>query len=276
VITTTDAPNSMVSTKSTENEMVIPSAITLSSARSGTVNKTREIYSRATLERALSTDPAPLLQFAARKDFTGENIIFLISLCQWRACWDQAVRDINGVITQQAKRQLFHYAVQIYVTSVHMKMAAFPINIEGRVRLRLNNIFRGAIWSLEHTSRTSNETDIFSTHYCTAERTSKDLSLPTLHLGDMRPRLESSSSLKTLVKHSLAETCLQNNTPDELSIEMLPGSSDSAIPIPDGFDAHVFDDAEQEVKYMVLTNTWPRFVDSIKLHENTKIWSRTV
>ncbi|KAG7144684.1 hypothetical protein HYQ46_006575 [Verticillium longisporum] len=30
--------------------------------------------------------------------------------------------------------------------------------------------------------------------------------------------------------------------------------------IPDGFDETVFDDAETSIKYLVLTNTWPKFV----------------
>ena len=30
--------------------------------------------------------------------------------------------------------------------------------------------------------------------------------------------------------------------------------------IPDEFDETVFDDAEKSIKYLVLTNTWPKFV----------------
>lgn len=30
--------------------------------------------------------------------------------------------------------------------------------------------------------------------------------------------------------------------------------------IPSGFDRSVFDDAERSIKYLVLTNTWPKFV----------------
>lgn len=32
------------------------------------------------------------------------------------------------------------------------------------------------------------------------------------------------------------------------------------IPIPGGFGPDVFDRAEESIKYMVLTNTWPKFV----------------
>ncbi|KAM6523105.1 hypothetical protein FSOLCH5_003724 [Fusarium solani] len=30
--------------------------------------------------------------------------------------------------------------------------------------------------------------------------------------------------------------------------------------IPDGFDATIFDNAEASIKYLVFTNTWPKFV----------------
>jgi hypothetical protein len=30
--------------------------------------------------------------------------------------------------------------------------------------------------------------------------------------------------------------------------------------IPEGFNATIFDDAEGSIKYLVLTNTWPKFV----------------
>lgn len=32
------------------------------------------------------------------------------------------------------------------------------------------------------------------------------------------------------------------------------------IPVPCGFGPGVFDRAEESIKYMVLTNTWPKFV----------------
>jgi len=32
------------------------------------------------------------------------------------------------------------------------------------------------------------------------------------------------------------------------------------IAAPDSFGANAFDDAEESIKYMVLTNTWPKFV----------------
>ncbi len=31
-------------------------------------------------------------------------------------------------------------------------------------------------------------------------------------------------------------------------------------PIPDSFNPQIFDSAEEEIKYLVLTNTWPKFV----------------
>jgi hypothetical protein len=42
--------------------------------------------------------------------------------------------------------------------------------------------------------------------------------------------------------------------------DLSPGSNGRGLDIP-GFDEHVFDDAEASIKYLVLTNTWRKFVD---------------
>jgi len=274
---TTQTRDSMGSTYSTEYEKdsISTSAKSPSSPTSTTRNRKREIYSMAALEKALTINPTPLLQFATRKDFTGENIIFLMWVRQWRVWWDQAGRDDYGSISHQAKRQLFRSAVEIYLTSVHMKTSAFPINIEGKIRLQLENIFRGAVWTLEHIGNTAYEADIFSTHASFGKKTNEVLPFPTKHLGDIGKSPSFTGSSKTLDKGLLAEGS-QDFPSKEINLEMQPGDPESAIPIPAGFNAQIFDDAEREVKYMVVTNTWPRFVDSVKLHEDMKMGAQSV
>ena len=47
------------------------------------------------------------------------------------------------------------------------------------------------------------------------------------------------------------------------SIREIASIGDGALywgDIPEGFDATIFDDAERSIKYLVLTNTWPKFV----------------
>ena len=40
--------------------------------------------------------------------------------------------------------------------------------------------------------------------------------------------------------------------------------------IPDEFDETIFDEAEKEIKYLVLTNTWPKFVRSSRISRTRK------
>jgi hypothetical protein len=48
---------------------------------------------------------------------------------------------------------------------------------------------------------------------------------------------------------------------------VIPEVPETAADIPDNFDEHIFDEAETSVKYMVITNTWPKFVDLCKEHD---------
>jgi hypothetical protein len=267
-VNTAASTKSIVCTSSTDNEKLILSPTPASRIESGSVESRRKAYSRAALAEILSTNPTALLQFATQRDFTGENIIFLIWVNQWRTWWNQAVKDANGLISNQAKKQLFRFAFEIYFRSVHMKTAAIPINIDGRIRSHLDNIFRGMMSSLEQTDSTGYEADVFSKDALTTETPSEPFPFSTKNIGDTSASLSFTSSLKTLVKSVSAEITSQNNYSHGLSLEMQQSDPDFAIPIPYGFDAQVFDDAEREVNYMVFTNTWPRFVDSVNLYAN--------
>ncbi|KAK3092184.1 hypothetical protein LTR53_019680, partial [Teratosphaeriaceae sp. CCFEE 6253] len=92
----------------------------------------KELYRMAALEKALLINPTPLLHFAATKDFTAENIIFLLHVKQWRGAWRAAPRHTHsGALTVQAQDRLFNMALDIYAASVSDQTAEFPINLEG-------------------------------------------------------------------------------------------------------------------------------------------------
>jgi hypothetical protein len=264
----------MASTSFTENEKhSIPTARPSLSTNSSSKKRRKEMCSMAAFEKALTINPTPLLQFATTKDFTSENIIFLLWVRQWRLGWDQAGQDKHGWISHQAKRQLFRSAVEIYVTIVHMKTSAFPININSRNRSRLEVLFRKAVLTLENTKNKTYEADIFASPI---EESKDFLPFPTKHLGDVGQSPNFTSSSKTLVIGCVPEPRSQKSQQDEISFEMQPGNPKSTISIPSEFDALVFDDAEMEVRDMVITNTWPRFVDSVNLHEDMKMGSQGV
>ena len=91
---------------------------------------------------------------------------------------------------------------------------------------------------------------------------------PAQTFGYQRPVLSRDSSQETRVESSVQDQeqeqilGVATNGPD-----LEPVAPDAAVPIPAEFNEHIFDEAEQEVKYLVVTNTWPRFIDSNRLHK---------
>jgi hypothetical protein len=241
------------------------------------------LYSIGALERALLINPEPLLQYAARKDFTAENIVFLTQVRDWRNFWQSAPRNPStGLVTEDAQVRLFRMAIEIFATSVDEKTADFPINIEGYVRRDLAAVLgpsalnrmsgfaarngSNASCGLEvHGVPTSvipsvapwaeqKQAGSFTTTISAHSVSSPPSSPPTA-----APALRSMSSGKTplITTSSRAEPkpYRLEDRPD-----LSPGSNGRGLDIP-GFDEHVFDDAEASIKYLVLTNTWRKFVD---------------
>lgn len=92
----------------------------------------RDLYTMAALEKALMTNATPLLHFAASKEFTGENIVFLILVRDWRAARSHAQKKYCTV-TGPALRYVFNLAVEIFVTSISEKPADFPVSIASKI-----------------------------------------------------------------------------------------------------------------------------------------------
>ena len=100
----------------------------------------------------------PLLHFAANKDFTAENIIFLMRVREWRQAWVSAPRDPStGDVTSHARNLLFRLAVEIYMVCVLDTISEFPINIDHSVRSQLDLLFEPAV--PEAKKRVSSDTD---------------------------------------------------------------------------------------------------------------------
>lgn len=189
------------------------------------------------LEHALRWNAAPLQSFAALKDFSGENVSFLMHLCLWKEGWAKQQRALHSSRMPSEEisdddyhiRKQFNQAVRIYAAFISCALANFPINISSKTLKSLDEIFR----------------------------------MPAeLLLGDTRSCSSNNS----------ATPFLDEARPAVFDIEALPAvsgaSSDTDVEIyywgfiPQHFAPCVFDDAESEVKYLVLTNTWPKFVNA--------------
>jgi hypothetical protein len=213
--------------------------------------KGNEIYTMAALENALATNPLPLLEFAATKDFTAENILFLISVRDWKAAWASSPR------TSQSRAALFNQAVEIYAQSVNEKLALFPINIEGSLRSRLDEIFEPSVKNLGSVN--GNEGDVVDPFNEVAPFAGGEVM--ELPLNPMKPPWQTNS------QYSLPSTPRSVVSAEGRGFDKEVGGGDNVDDVDDvteGFDEKVFNAAEKSIKYLVVTNTWRKMVTAMK------------
>lgn len=181
------------------------------------------------MEHALKYDAARLQQFAALKDFSGENISFLTHISTWRRRWRR--QEAGKVSAEHNSRRQFNGAIRLYAAFVVAEHAEFPINISSRALKALDEIFAG----------------------------------PTKYLlNDTRSESTYNSATPFDLENEKTDTRI------DVEAVMPRSSNDSSLPddtwysgeIPPGFDQNVFVEAENEIKYLVLTNTWAKFVNA--------------
>lgn len=164
------------------------------------------------LERALESNPRDLLEFAATKQFTGENIVFLARVRAWKERWNRAT-SAKTLMSFESKSKLYEAGKDIFDRNISLHTAQFPVNLESKIYRSLEAIF-GSNLPCESRSIITPFTEFW-----TAKRESK-------------------------------------------AADNSKASADRILALPYGFDGDVFDLAERSIKYMVLTNTWARYLDS--------------
>ncbi|GLA10315.1 hypothetical protein AnigIFM60653_002627 [Aspergillus niger] len=190
------------------------------------------IFTKRALECVLARNPAPLQDSSAHRDFPGENIAFLTRVAEWKsslphAVWDSRISDY-GDLTDLIREQ-FHRALCIYTTFISDRHAQLPINISSQERKELKNVFEGPAGLLFGDGRSANPAVPFDAPGYA----------PT-------PLASPIASMKAEAGSLVADN----------------GPVQSWGEIPQTFSATVFDRAEESIKYLVLTNTWPKFVRS--------------
>jgi hypothetical protein len=185
------------------------------------------------LEHTLTKNPEPLQHFSALKDFSGENIAFLMRVAQWRNKFYIKKKASNGASVEIDSRESFQEALRIYIDFISSRGAEFQINLSSHDFKNLEAIFEPAARVVYGDEKTPDPATPFET-------------------ADWRvgPNDNTSNSSQTAItKHETTisgETCLD-------SVRYWGE-------IPATFTESVFDDAETSIKYLVLTNTWPKFV----------------
>jgi hypothetical protein len=202
------------------------------------------------LDNALATDPLPLLQFAATKDFTAENILFLLQVRDWKSSWPSAITRPSPHL----RALLFSKAIEIYVQFVNEKLAIFPINIEGGIRTRLDATFEPAMKKWKD-SKWGAVTDPYNEITPFARG---DGELPLSPMSPLSPGcslkphwLTAPPTPKSDYTTEVRETSGEMNTEHEGDV-------------PEEFDEKAFDAAEKSIKYLVVTNTWRKMISEMK------------
>ena len=193
---------------------------------------TKEIKPKAkmqALESCIEHNIESLIEWTASREFTAENTIFLREVRNFKNKWS----SVSTVTTSQ-RRQMYTEASLIFFTLVNPFTAETPINIEYKIFKELQAQFEGMEYDpYMPPERSSSPTDPMSATerenvVCPWENT---LSRPTsIDSNTSGASVSSTSSTRSLV--------------------------------PSQFTELVFDSAFESIKYLVFTNTWPRYASS--------------
>ena len=209
---------------------------TKTSAKTGDSRRS-DMFTMRALENALRNNPRPLLEFAALKDFSAENIGFLSHVADWRRAWVSGPSSSASTDPVSLRYDQFIQGVRIYSHFVSCEYSRFPVNISSRLNKELTSVFDAAANMLNR--RNSIQSSGSATPF--------DDNFSTGSTDDLRDAFDLEA---TLGKENLKSVA----TMADLSNE------GRTVPVPPSFDPLIFDPAEAEIKYLVLTNTWPKFV----------------
>ncbi|KAL6864581.1 putative GprK-type G-protein coupled receptor protein [Trichoderma novae-zelandiae] len=129
-------------------------------------------------------------------------------------------------LSSEQKRRVYNAALEIYIDYISPKDAEFPLNLSSSEVKRVQDIFEKAARIVCGESNINPATPF-------------DVEVAPFPSCETDSPFEESNSRATQRANYHGE-------------------------IPDAFDAAVFDSIESHIKYLVLTNTWPKFVDEMQ------------
>lgn len=170
----------------------------------------------------------------------------------WRRYWFAPKSS-----TAEHRRQQFIAATRIYAHFISLPFSEFPINLSSKEMKRLYAIFENAaktIYGRPRGSVSSSTSDDVTPFDNILPDDASDCPINGKSRADMTAiELRGSVNLNALGRANLRAVSRMNDVNiDEVLAD---------IQIPDAFNEMIFDAAESEIKYLVLTNTWPKFVN---------------
>ena len=216
-------PNRRLSISETDS---LTSNHSVMSEKSTTVVFTKEMKSKTSmqsLEFTIQHSIEPLIAWAAAREFTAENCIFLREVRNFKKKWGSL-----KVVTTAQRRQMFNEASLLFYTLVNPFTAEAPINIEYKIFKTLQVMFA----------------DVEFDPYMPRSQTPDDVKSPVFRENVVCPW----------------EDTLSRPASIDSSITSSSTASTRTI-VPSDFTEDVFDDAFDSIKYLIFTNTWPRYVE---------------
>ena len=175
------------------------------------------------LELSIENNIEPMIVWAATREFTAENCIFLREVRNFRRKWGNLT-----VVTTAQRRQMFNEASLIFFTLVNPFTAESPINIEYKVFKPLQTLF----------------VDVEFDPYMPRSDTPENVKSPVMRENVVCPWEDTLSR------------------PASIQSDVTASSTSSTRSIvPSEFTDEIFDSAYESIKYLVFTNTWPRYVE---------------
>lgn len=234
------------------------------------------ILTMGALEHVLERNPAPLLAFSALRDFSGENIAFLTNVAAWRSAFSPVqvlshreksmvfeegvpvVRPVTATMkdddaSRELRREQFNRALKIYVDFVSSRRAVFQVNLPSRTLKALEAIFETPAQDLFGVGREPDPVTPFAAASDELWQTASgnDETTPVAS--------EDGCSEKSMMDGQARQRTNTLQRSPSSTVDDGARIRYSGV-IPAEFDDAVFDAAEASVKYLVLTNTWPKFV----------------
>lgn len=184
------------------------------------------------LEQTISQDIEPLITWAASREFTAENTIFLREVRNFKRKW----ASLRTVTTAQ-RRQMFNEASLIFFTLVNPFTAETPINIEYKIFRCLQDIFADVEYD------------------------------PYQPEGATSASVPSTAPQSPSVRDNVVcpwENILSRPTSIDSNGSGSSSSTTSTVRsiVPSQFTENVYDAAFDSIKYLVFTNTWPKYVEA--------------
>ncbi|KAF2749290.1 hypothetical protein M011DRAFT_465727 [Sporormia fimetaria CBS 119925] len=225
--TTTTTTSTLTYSSSTSTRTSKPSSITKSLPSHQPTTTLKPKASMQALEFSITHNIENLITWAATREFTAENTVFLREVRNFRKKWSAALPHL----TTQQRHQMFTEASLIYFTLINPFTAETPINIEYKIFRSLQRIFAD------------------------------------IEYDPYMPSLDGKTALAPQSPPEKKENvvCPWENILSRPASLASTGSASSWSSVrnivPSEFTEDVFDAAYESIKYLVYTNTWPRYVE---------------